>query len=103
MYLKRLQLANYGPLQDLDISLPFDGACPKPVLLVGENGSGKTIALSHIVNAIVQARDAAYQESSELDAGKSSNCAAPPTSRSVPITTTPELISSPGFSYANSA
>ena len=70
MYLKRLQLGNYGPLRDLDISFPFDGARPKPVLLVGQNGSGKTIALSHIVNAMVQAKDAVYQESSELDAGK---------------------------------
>ena len=70
MYLKRLQLGNYGPLRDLDISFPFDGERPKPVLLVGENGSGKTIALSHIVNAMVQAKDAIYQESSELDAGR---------------------------------
>ena len=70
MYLKRLQLGNYGPLRDLDISFPFDGARPKPVLLVGQNGSGKTIALSHIVNAMVQAKDAVYQESSELDVGK---------------------------------
>ena len=70
MYLKRLQLGNYGPLRDLDISFPFDGTRPKPVLLVGENGSGKTIALSHIVNAMVQAKDGVYQESSELDLGK---------------------------------
>ena len=70
MYVKRLQLGNYGPLRDLDISFPFDGERPKPVLLVGENGSGKTIALSHIVNAMVQAKDATYQKSSELDAGK---------------------------------
>ena len=70
MYLKRLQLGNYGPLRDLDISFPFDGPRPKPVLLVGENGSGKTIALSHIVNAMVQAKDAVYPESRELDPGK---------------------------------
>ena len=70
MYLTRLQLGNYGPLQDLDLRFPFDGTRPKPVLLVGENGSGKTIALSHIVNAMVQAKDAIYQESSELDVGR---------------------------------
>ena len=70
MYVKRLQLGNYGPLRDLDISFPFDGEHPKPALLVGENGSGKTIALSHIVNAMVQAKDATYQKSSELDAGR---------------------------------
>ena len=70
MYLERLQLGNYGPLQDLDIRLPFDGTRPKPVLLVGENGSGKTIALSHIVNAMVQAKDVTYQNSNEVDKGR---------------------------------
>ena len=70
MYLTRLQLGNYGPLRDLDLRFPFDGTRPKPVLLVGENGSGKTIALSHIVIAMVQAKDATYQESSELDVGR---------------------------------
>ncbi len=41
-YLTRLQLANYGPLQNLDIRFPFDGEPPKPVLLVGESGSRKS-------------------------------------------------------------
>lgn len=70
MYVKRLQLVNYGPIRDLDIRFPFDGERPKPVLLVGENGSGKTIALSHIVNAMVTAKNAIYKESNEVDAGK---------------------------------
>lgn len=70
MYLKRIQLRNYGPIQDLDIDLPFDGTRPKPVLLVGENGSGKTIVLSHIVNAMVNAKDSIFQESSEIVKGK---------------------------------
>ena len=70
MYIKRLQIANYGSIRDLDITFPFDGSRPKPVLLVGENGSGKTIALSHIVNAMVWAKDGVFQESRELDPGK---------------------------------
>ncbi len=70
MYLKRLQLANYGPLRNLDIRFPFDGPRPKPVLLVGENGSGKTIVLSHIVNTMVLAKDSVYEESQELGTGK---------------------------------
>ncbi len=70
MYLTRLQLANYGPLRNLDLHFPFDGDRPKPVLLVGENGSGKTIVLSHIVNAMVMAKDSVYPDSRELDAGR---------------------------------
>ena len=70
MYVKRIQLVNYGPIQKLDISFPFGEERPKPVLLVGENGSGKSILLSHIINAMINAKDAVYQESSEIDAGK---------------------------------
>lgn len=67
MYVKRIQIVNYGPIRNLDISLPSDDERPKPVLLVGENGSGKSILLSHIVNGMIAAKDAKYPESSELD------------------------------------
>jgi len=67
MYVKRIQIVNYGPIRSLDISLPFDADRPKPVLLVGENGSGKSILLSHMVNGMVVAKDSEYPESSELD------------------------------------
>ena len=70
MYVKRIRIANYGPIRNLDINLPFHEERPKPILVVGENGSGKSILLSHIVNGMITAKDAEYQESSELDAGK---------------------------------
>ena len=53
MYARRLQLANYGPIGHLDIAFPFKDDTPIPVLLIGENGSGKSILLSHIVNALL--------------------------------------------------
>ena len=67
MYTKRIQIVNYGPIGHLDITLPFDGESPKPVLLVGENGSGKSIFLSHIVNGLIIARDHIYPETPELE------------------------------------
>lgn len=70
MYAKRIQLVNYGPIDHLDITFPFEGASPKPVLIVGENGSGKSILLSHIVNGLVEAKTVAYPESPEVEAGK---------------------------------
>ncbi len=70
MYTKRIQIANYGPIDHLDIELPFEGDVPKPVLLVGENGSGKSIALSHIVNGLISAQSATYPDTPEVEQGK---------------------------------
>ena len=70
MYTKRVQIVDYGPIDKLDISLPFENDSPKPVVLVGENGSGKSILLSHIVNGLISAKDAAYPETPEVDVSK---------------------------------
>ena len=70
MYTRRVQLANYGPIEKLDIALPFEGDTPKPVVLVGENGSGKSILLSHIVNVLVLAKNIVYPETPEVETGK---------------------------------
>ena len=70
MYTKRIRIANYGPIGHLDIPFPFDGETPKPVVLVGENGSGKSILLSHIVNGLISAKDVAFSETPEVESGK---------------------------------
>ena len=70
MYTKRLQLVNYGPIEKCDIELPFAGETPKPIVLVGENGSGKSILLSHIVNGLVMAKGVAFPDSQEVETGK---------------------------------
>lgn len=63
MYLKKILIKNVGPIEQLDgengIELPFykDGekaGNPKPLILVGKNGGGKTILISHIVDAIIE-------------------------------------------------
>lgn len=70
MYVKRVQLTNYGPVDQLDITFPFEDDTPKPVLLVGENGSGKSILLSYIVNGLISAKEIVYPETPEVEAGK---------------------------------
>ena len=70
MYTKRIQIVNYGPIEKLDIEFPFEGEIPKPVVLVGENGSGKSIALSHIVNGLLSAKNVAFPETPEVELGK---------------------------------
>ena len=70
MYVKRIQIQNYGPIGALDIEFSFADDKPKPVLLVGENGSGKSILLSHIVNGLVYAKSVSYSNTPEVDPGK---------------------------------
>lgn len=53
MYLRTVTLKNTGPIESFDVALPFQGEYPKPVLLVGKNGSGKSTAISFVVNALV--------------------------------------------------
>lgn len=53
MYLKNIIIRNTGPIEKIDIELPFsENGNPKPIIFVGENGSGKTILLSSIVDAL---------------------------------------------------
>ena len=70
MYTRHLQLANYGPINRLDIELPFVNDQPRPLVLVGGNGSGKSIVLSHIVNGLITAKGLAFPDSSEVKQGK---------------------------------
>ena len=70
MFLKKIQIENTGPIDHLSIDFPrtADGL-PKPLVIVGENGSGKTIILSHIVNSLIAAQQATYDDA-EVDTGK---------------------------------
>ena len=70
MYVERIRLVNYGPIESLDLVFPFEGDRPKPVVLVGGNGSGKSILLSQIVNGLLISKDLVYPEAREVDEGR---------------------------------
>lgn len=70
MYTKRIQLLNCGPIGHIDLTLPFDGEKPLPAIFIGENGSGKTILLSHIINGLLTAQGVAFPDTPEVDLGK---------------------------------
>src|SRR5215217_2054801 len=61
MYLKTCWLENTGPISKFSIQMPFnaDGK-PKPVVLVGGNGAGKTVVLSYIADALIEIAKMAY-------------------------------------------
>jgi len=71
MYIKRIKLTNVGPIVNLDYHFPFteDGK-PKPVIIVGSNGTGKSIFISYIINALISAKQVIYDNSSEVEQGK---------------------------------
>ena len=69
MYLRSIQLKNTGPIRDLNLVLPFEGENPKPLLLVGRNGSGKSTVISFVVNALVALKQQIYEDV-EVDKGK---------------------------------
>jgi predicted ATP-dependent endonuclease of OLD family len=63
MYLKECLLENVGPIEFLDLTLPFnEDGTPQPLVLVGVNGSGKSIFLSYIVDALTEFAKIAYRD-----------------------------------------
>lgn len=69
MFINNITITNYGPIDDVSIDLPFDGAQPKPLVLVGQNGAGKSLLLANIVNALVVGRQEVFDDG-EVEAGK---------------------------------
>lgn len=55
MYLRECYIENVGPIDKLDISLSLnDSGNPKPIILVGKNGTGKTIFLAYVLDALAE-------------------------------------------------
>lgn len=55
MYIKKIRDENIGPIKEVNINFPFnDDGTPKPIIFVGENGSGKSMLLSNIVDALYE-------------------------------------------------
>lgn len=64
MYLERLELKNTGPIHQASIDFRLnDDLTPKPIIFVGQNGSGKSVATAHIVNALIDAHGTVFEDS----------------------------------------
>jgi hypothetical protein len=70
MYLKEIILENCGPIGKVELKMPFhENGNPKPFVLIGQNGAGKSIFISHIVNALLSAKETIYDDT-EVEHGK---------------------------------
>lgn len=71
MYLNKLELKNYGPIEELKIQARFneDGS-PNPIILMGKNGSGKTLSISHILQALLTFKNIEYSDIPEKEASQ---------------------------------
>ena len=68
MYLKEIYLQNTGPISECHVKPPFDDTGnPLPIVIVGPNGSGKTIFLSYIVDALTEFAKKAFTDIVHLD------------------------------------
>ena len=55
MYLRNLHIRNIGPIEKLDLEFELqENFNPKPIILVGKNGSGKTYTLSYIADSFYE-------------------------------------------------
>lgn len=55
LYLRECLMENVGPVTALDLSFELNpNGNPKPVILVGKNGMGKTIVLAYVLDALAE-------------------------------------------------
>lgn len=68
MYIKKLIYKNVGPITSnyIDFRFTEDGR-PVPVIIVGENGSGKSMFLSNITDAFYELAGTAYDNARQID------------------------------------
>lgn len=71
IYLKKITLENYGAIEKFDYEAKFDEENnPYPIILIGENGTGKTLLLSNILNSIIEIKRKIYNEILEVEGNK---------------------------------
>ena len=68
MYIEKMVYEHVGPIKNIQINMPLnENNTPKPVIIVGENGSGKSTVLSNIVDAFYEIAGKAYENARQHD------------------------------------
>jgi hypothetical protein len=61
MYVSKVKFKNYGPLEEVNLEIKnVSEGKPKPIVLIGQNGTGKTLFLSNILHAIIEMKRKNY-------------------------------------------
>jgi len=64
MYLEKIRIQNVGPLANVSLNAKFkDDGNPLPIVIVGQNGAGKSLFMGTIVNALVDAHASIFEDS----------------------------------------
>lgn len=67
MYVSDITAFNYGPLEKTKIKAKFTAEDkPCPIILIGQNGAGKTLVLSNILQALIEIKRQKYNEIIEV-------------------------------------
>ncbi|ECH6044365.1 AAA family ATPase, partial [Salmonella enterica] len=69
MLFNKIEIDNIGPISNLFIEFPKIDKSPKPLIIVGENGTGKSILLAHLVNSLMVGKQEVYEDV-EVEKGK---------------------------------
>lgn len=55
MYIRKIEIKNYGCIENFNLTTNIDeNGNPIPIVLIGENASGKTLLLSNIIDSFVE-------------------------------------------------
>ncbi|AEX99843.1 hypothetical protein GU3_00435 [Oceanimonas sp. GK1] len=67
MYIKKIAIKNLGPISELNITPRFnDQGDSIPIILVGQNGAGKSLTLATILDAMTESRKKHFRELEEV-------------------------------------
>lgn len=62
MYISDIKIKNYGAIKDANVQMQFYASGnPKPLIITGQNGSGKTLLLTNLVDAMMEVQKAEYR------------------------------------------